>query len=63
MKRFVFETKNWILLIIAIIATIVGYSVMATGDKTVSIIILMISYLVLFPLAIMLGWKKSGQQE
>ncbi len=62
MKRFVFETKNWIMMIVAIIATIAGYAVMATGDKTVSIIILMISYLVLFPLAIMLGWKKSGQE-
>ncbi len=62
MKRFIFERKNWIILIVAIIATIVGYSVMATGDTTISIIILMVSYLVLFPLAIMLGWKKSGQE-
>ncbi len=63
MKRFAFEGRNWIILIVAIAALIVGYSIMATGDKTISIIILMIAYLVLFPLSIMLGWKKSGEEK
>ncbi|MDO9578919.1 MAG: hypothetical protein Q7J16_13630 [Candidatus Cloacimonadales bacterium] len=57
--RFVFNKTNSTLLIIAILATIAGYIVMGTGDKTISPIILIIAYVVLFPAAIMAGTKKK----
>ena len=56
--KFVFKKINTILLIIAILATVVGYIIMGTGDKTISPIILIIAYVVLFPLAILYGIKK-----
>ncbi len=59
--RFVFNKTNSTLLIIAILATIVGYIIMGTGDKTISPIILIIAYVVLFPAAIMAGTKKKDQ--
>ena len=60
--RFVFNKTNSTLLIIAILATIVGYIVMGTGDKTISPIILIIAYVVLFPAAIMAGTKKKNEE-
>jgi len=60
--RFKFNKTNTILLIVAILATIVGYIIMSTGDKTISPIILVIAYVVLFPAAIMIGTKKKDQQ-
>jgi hypothetical protein len=59
--RFVFTKTNIILLIAAILATIAGYIIMGTGDKTISPIILIIAYVVLFPAAIMAGTKKKDQ--
>lgn len=56
--RFIFEKRNQILLILAIIVTIAGYVVMGTGDKTISPILLIIAYVVLFPAALLIGWKK-----
>ena len=61
--RFVFNKTNTILLIIAILATIVGYIVMSTGDKTISPIILVIAYVVLFPAAIKVGTKKNNDHD
>ena len=59
--RFKFNKTNTILLILAILATIAGYIIMSTGDKTISPIILVIAYVVLFPAAIMIGTKKEDQ--
>ena len=59
--KFIFNKTNVILLIVAILATIVGYIIMGTGDKTISPIILIIAYVVLFPAAIMAGTKKKDQ--
>jgi len=58
--KFVFNKINLILFIIATVVTIVGYIVMKAGDNTVSPIILTIAYVILFPLAIMFGIKKSS---
>jgi len=57
--RFHFNKTNTILLILAIIATVIGYLIMGTGDKTISPIILIIAYVVLFLAAIMAGTKKK----
>ncbi len=63
MKNYVFGLWNMILLIAGIVLTIAGYAIMRTGDKTVSVIILVITYLVIFPLSIMLGYKKQDKKE
>ena len=57
--KFVFKKINAILLIAAILATVIGYIIMGTGDKTISPIILIIAYVVLFPVAILYGTKKD----
>ncbi len=57
--KFVFNKLNVVLLIAAILITIIGYIIMGTGDKTISPILLIIAYVVLFPAAIMAGTKKK----
>ena len=57
--KFVFNKLNMILLIAAILITIMGYIIMGTGDKTISPILLIIAYVVLFPAAIIAGTKKK----
>jgi hypothetical protein len=57
--KFVFNKLNSTLLIAAIILTVAGYIVMGTGDKTISPILLILAYVVLFPAAIMVGMNKK----
>ena len=57
--KFEFNKINIILLIIAIITTVIGYIVMGTGDITISPILLIIAYVILFPAAIIVGTKKK----
>ncbi len=59
--KFVFNKKNKILLILAIIMLIIGYIIMGTGDKTISPILLIIAYVVLIPAAIMTGVSKTNE--
>lgn len=59
--KFVFTKLNVILLIAAILVTIVGYIIMGTGDNTISPILLILAYVVLFPAAIIAGTKKKDQ--
>lgn len=59
--KFVFNKTNVILLIAAILTTIVGYIIMGTGDKTISPILLIIAYVILFPVSIIIGTKKKEQ--
>jgi hypothetical protein len=60
--KFVFSKLNSAILIIAILITIVAYIIMGTGDKTISPILLIICYVILFPLAIMMGAKKKNNK-
>ncbi len=57
--KFVFNKTNTIILIIAIITTVVGYIIMGTGDKTISPVLLIIAYVILFPASIIIGTKKK----
>ncbi|MDY6915877.1 MAG: hypothetical protein SVM86_06150 [Candidatus Cloacimonadota bacterium] len=57
--KFVWKPLNKLLLILGIILTIVGYIIMGTGDKIVSPVILIITYVVIFPAAIISGLQKS----
>ena len=60
--KFVFNKTNTILLIIAIITTVAGYIIMGTGDKTISPILLIIAYVILFPASIIIGTKKKEEK-
>ena len=62
-KLLVFDKKNMILMAIATIFLIVGYVIMGTGDKTISPIILVISYAVLFPIAFLFGTFKQKDKK
>lgn len=61
--KFVFTKLNMILLIVAILTTIAGYIIMGTGDKTISPILLIIAYIILFPAAIIVGTKKEEKEN
>lgn len=61
--RFIFEKTNETILIIALVLTIVAYLIMAEGDNTISPIMLVIAYAVLFPLGIILGADKSKVEK
>jgi len=61
--KFVFNKLNAILLIAAIIVTIAGYIIMGTGDKTISPILLIIAYVILFPAAIIAGTKQEKKDN
>ena len=60
--KFVFNKTNTILLIIAIITNAAGYIIMGTGDKTISPILLIIAYVILFPASIIIGTKKKEEK-
>jgi len=60
--KFVFSKLNTIILIVAILIVIVAYIIMGSGDKTISPILLIISYVVLFPLAIIIGTNRKGNK-
>ena len=61
--KFIFNKLNVILLAVAILAIVIGYIIMGTGDKTISPIILIISYVILFPAAIIAGTKKEKKEK
>ena len=61
--KFIFSRINVLILVIAIIITIIAYIIMGTGDKTISPVLLIISYVVLFPLAIIIGTNKQKQDN
>lgn len=61
--KFVFNKLNSILMIVAIIVTVVAYMIMGTGDNTISPILLVIAYAILFPAAIIIGANKSSSEE
>ncbi len=63
-KKFIFNRQSIILFIIGIILLITGYIFMAAGDITVSPILLIIAYVIIFPLAILIGlFKRSGSKD
>ena len=57
--KFHFGKLNTILFILGIVFLIIGYIIMGTGDKTVSPIMLVVAYVGLFPLSLLLGFKKD----
>ena len=61
--KFVFNKLNVILLAVAILSIVVGYIIMGTGDKTISPIILIIAYVIIFPAAIIAGTKKEKKEK
>ena len=48
-----------LILIISILFIVVGYLVMSFGDRTVSVILLIIAYIVLIPVALMIKSVKK----
>jgi len=55
--------KSYIILIISIVFLISGYLIMSFGDRTVSIILLMIAYIVLIPISLFIKAKKKSKHE
>ena len=61
--KFIFNKLNSYILIIGIIITVAAYIIMGTGDKIISPILLIITYLVIFPLAIITGSIKKNRDS
>jgi membrane protein YdbS with pleckstrin-like domain len=63
-KKFIFNKTSIMLFILGIILLITGYLFMAAGDITVSPILLIIAYIIVFPLAILVGiFRKNYTQK
>jgi Zn-dependent protease with chaperone function len=65
-KRFVFNKMSVIFLVAGIVTIALGFIIMGTGDITVSPILLIVSYVVFFPAAILSGLfskKKENEQD
>ncbi len=60
--KFHFGKLNIFLLAVALILLTVGYIIMGNGDKTISPILLVLSYAVLLPLSFILGFKNKDQE-
>ena len=60
--KFIFSKSNMIILILAIIMTVVGYVLMANGDNTYSVVILIVAYIILFPASIIMGIKRKSKE-
>lgn len=61
--KLVFNKLNYLLLALAIIVTIIAYVIMGTGENTVSPILLIIAYVILFPAAIIAGINRNDKEE
>jgi len=59
MKNDTLSKKSIIFILIAIGMLFIGFIVMSTGDKTFSVILLVLAYIVVVPLALLLGNKKK----
>ena len=63
MKKLEINKYNYIVFAIAVIVLTIGYLVMGTGDYTISPVLLVIAYVVLFPLSIVIGaWMNKKQR-
>ena len=63
-NKFIFNRQSIFIFILGLICLIVGYLFMASGDITVSPILLVIAYVILFPLSIIIGIiKKPGNKD
>jgi zinc transporter ZupT len=61
--RLVFGKLNTILMVAAIVVTLSGYLIMGTGENTISPILLVIAYAVLFPASIIVGANRCSSDE
>ena len=63
-SKFTFNTTSIVFFVLGLILLTLGYIIMATGDITISPILLIIAYVVLFPLAILVGlFQKPKKQD
>jgi len=51
--------RGYVFLIIALLLITVGYVIMSTGDRTISIIFLIIAYVLIIPISLLLPDKKK----
>lgn len=59
MKNFLpYTVKNFVLIGAGILSAVIGFIFLAVGDKTFSVIFMVIGYFILIPLGIILKFKK-----
>lgn len=61
--KFVFGKLNSILMALAILVTVAAYLIMGSGDNTISPVLLVIAYAILFPAAIIVGAERSSSED
>jgi len=54
--------RGYIIIAISLVFIISGYIIMSTGDRTVSIILLILAYIVLIPTALLITNKKKEKE-
>ncbi len=43
--------------------TVIGYGMMASGEDTYSVVILIVAYVILFPASILMGIKRKSKES
>lgn len=61
--KLVFNKLNSYLLLLAIVVTAIAYVIMGTGENTISPIMLIIAYAILFPAAIIAGINRNDEDN
>ena len=59
----VLTMRGYIILAISILFIIAGYVIMSFGDRTVSIVLLIVTYIVLIPVALLMTNQKKEKNE
>lgn len=65
MQRLIFNKTNHLLMILATLVMIIGYVIMAQGNRSFSVVLLIVCYAGLYPLALLWStdWLKPGQKN
>lgn len=63
MERFVFNKFNISLLALGLVLLIAGYSLMAAGDRSLCVIMLIISYVVVIPAGLVAGYVAAKRRH
>ena len=57
------HVMNWVLLLAGIVAVLFGYVLLNRGSVTAAPLLLVFGYLVLIPAGLMVGLRRSGNDE
>jgi len=61
-EKQVLTMRGYIVLAISLLFIASGYLIMSFGDRTISIVLLILAYIVLIPVALLLPYKQKEKE-